>query len=232
MGMPLRNRTPAAAPAAATTRPTPDPEAPLPDTPEQGSAGDGSQFIPPPPVTPNGTYRMRFVKVNTWEKADGTIATDSKGNPSKPVLLFEITDPREAEKNRRGLESCYGEEVTHRIEFAGKWAAQTDKFLTHMGVGRSTWPTNPKTPKNPGGMPTPAQLWAHVNKLAGREFVVTVKATAGKGENKDRVFVNIDRIERYTPPARPAPAKPPPRAEEPPGEDAPPAEAGGDDIPF
>ena len=165
MGMPLRNKTPAAPAAATTTRQTPDPEAPLPDTPEQGSAGDGSQFIPPPPVTPNGTYRMRFVKVNTWEKSDGTIALNSKtGEPSIPVLVFEVSDPKEAEKNKRGLPSCYGEEVTLRLDFTGRWYAQTAKHLTDLGVG-------PSTASSPPGAPVQRRTPSRSEKPASRERV-------------------------------------------------------------
>ena len=228
MGMPLRSKNP---PTNAPAKPDAGTEAPLPDTPEQGSAEDGSGFVPPPPVLPDGTFRCRFVKVNTWEKRDGTIAVNSKtGEPMVPAVTFEISDPKEADKNKRGAPSCFGEEVSFKLDFSGKWYSQTVKYLTGMGVGPSTWPKGQVTPKNPSGQPSMTQLYAHINALAGREFVVTTKASAGKGEKKDQAYVNVNKVERYVPPARPAakPVAPPPAEEPDTGSD----DTSDDDIPF
>lgn len=226
MGMPLRDKKPPTNNPAASAAPSN--EAPLPDTPEQGSAEDGSGFVPPPPVLPDGVFRCRFVKVNTWEKRDGTIAVNSKtGEPMVPAVTFEVSDPKEADKNKRGAPSCFGEEVSFKLDFTGRWYSQTVKYLTGMGVGPSTWPKGKVTPKNPGGQPSMAQLHAHINALAGREFVVTTKASAGKGDKKDQVYVNVNKVERYVPPARPAPkpSTPPPADEADTGSD----DAGDDD---
>jgi hypothetical protein len=175
-------------------------------TPAQGTDDDGSGYVPPPPKQPNGQFLSEVSRVNRWLKKDtGLPALDKEGKPSKPVVVFRVVDPKEAQLAQAGKESCYGnEEGTVRIDFEGQGYARTIKHLTDLGCPPSTWP------KNAEGKTPIAALCRHVEDTTrGKRFLVTFKVNAGKGEHKGTPFVNIDKI---APPPAPA-RRPPPRPE-------------------
>jgi hypothetical protein len=233
-GLPLRKPKIEQAPVSdPPTVPSENDERPLAGTPEQGGEDDGSGFVPPPPERPDGSYRAKVSQVNRWVNKEGKVAINPKTQqPSIPVVVFQIVDPKEAEKAKRGKPSCYmSEDASFRLDFTSQWYSQTVRFLAEIGCGESTWPKGKIGPNNPHGRPSMAQLADHVmNTTRGKEFVIECKVEAGKGEFKDRPFCRLKKVTRYQPPVAAA-KQPPPRAAAP-AEGTPADSPDGEDIPF
>lgn len=180
-------------------------ERPIAGTPDQDDE-DGGRVVPPPPELPRGKYVAKVSQVNRWiSKETGKPAINPKtGEPSIPVVVFQIIDPAERKKAEQGKPSCFmSEDASFRMDFQGQWYDRTVKNLTAIGCGPSTWPKG----KN-GGQPTEKQIAEHIMETTkGKTFLITTKVEQGKGEYKDRPFVRLEKIER--PPA--APAKPAPK---------------------
>lgn len=190
-------------PAAATGTPTTPAAAPR--LPSQGHTQDDDEGnIPPPPTMPDGEFRCRTKSVyHPVDKDTGKPQTWPDGTRKQSTLYFVISDPNEQRKANAGKSNCFGVDLKMPLDF-GMFYQRTITWCAALGAPQMTWPKNEK------GNTTVAMLGEHLLAVTkGKEFLVTAKTAAGKGDKKAQLYTNVTKIAPHTPPKAPPKAAPP-----------------------